>query len=248
MLHDVEGREDVMGATIPVIKPRRSPSTMHSGPAAEYPDTMRRRTTPGPPQRQSGHGVEARPCPNLRRHGEDRYPRCACSPAARLKFNGGGDMSSAVAPFSHPISFSCWLRRSTDGKVVMGHGFILTTKGGGSATPKVAEIHAGNDSAQASVGCYKLNDRRRKGMIEAVHRGPHVGTTANAGVQRVNGPSGRVVLRVGRSQGEFSFFSFCFYFYYFFLLCLILLDPNFEFNLCAILEFLLNIQFAHILM
>ena len=97
MLHDVEGREDVMGATIPVIKPRRSPSTMHSGPAAEYPDTMRRRTTPGPPQRQSGHGVEARPCPNLRRHGEDRYPRCACSPAARLKFNGGGDMSSAVA-------------------------------------------------------------------------------------------------------------------------------------------------------
>jgi hypothetical protein len=104
-------------------------------------------------------------------------------------------------------------------------------------------------------------------MIEAVHRGPpggdmlreearqatnqrapHVGTTANAGVQRFNGPSGRVVLRVGRSQGEFSFFSFCFYFYYFFLLCLILLDPNFEFNLCAILEFLLNIQFAHILM
>jgi hypothetical protein len=235
MLHDVEGREDVMGATIPVIKPRRSPSTMHSGPAAEYPDTMRRRTTPGPPQRQSGHGVEARPCPNLRRHGEDRYPRCACSPAARLKFNGGGDMSSAVAPFSHPISFSCWLRRSTDGKVVMGHGFILTTKGGGSATPKVAEIHAGNDSAQASVGCYRLNDRRRKGMIEAVHRGPpggdmlreeahqatdqrapHVGTTANAGVQRVNGPSGRVVLRVGRSQGEFSFFFLLFLFLLFF--------------------------------
>jgi hypothetical protein len=235
MLHDVEGREDVMGATIPVIKPRRSPSTMHSGPAAEYPDTMRRRTTPGPPQRQSGHGVEARPCPNLRRHGEDRYPRCACSPAARLKFNGGGDMSSAVAPFSHPISFSCWLRRSTDGKVVMGHGFILTTKGGGSATPKVAEIHAGNDSAQASVGCYRLNDRRRKGMIEAVHRGPpsgdmlreearqatdqrapHVGTTANAGVQRVNGPSGRVVLRVGRSQGEFSYFFLLFLFLLFF--------------------------------
>ena len=235
MLHDVEGREDVMGATIPVIKPRRSPSTMHSGPAAEYPDTMRRRTTPGPPQRQSGHGVEARPCPNLRRHGEDRYPRCACSPAARLKFNGGGDMSSAVAPFSHPISFSCWLRRSTDGKVVMGHGFILTTKGGGSATPKVAEIHAGNDSAQASVGWYRLNDRRRKGMIEAVHRGPpggdmlreeahqatdqrapHVGTTANAGVQRVNGPSGRVVLRVGRSQGEFSFFFLLFLFLLFF--------------------------------
>jgi hypothetical protein len=50
------------------------------------------------------------------------------------------------------------------------------------------------------------------------------------------------------SQGEFSFlFFFCFYFLCF-LLCLILLDLNVEFNLSANLEFLLNIQFAHILM
>jgi hypothetical protein len=118
-----------------------------------------------------------------------------------------------------------------------GHGTWVYThhERRGSATPKVAEIHAGNDSAQASVGCYRLNDRRRKGMIEAVHRGPpggdmlreeahqatdqrapHVGTTANAGVQRVNGPSGRVVLRVGRSQGEFSFFFLLFLFLLFF--------------------------------
>lgn len=34
MLHGVEERANVMGATIPVIKSRRSLSTMHSGPAA----------------------------------------------------------------------------------------------------------------------------------------------------------------------------------------------------------------------
>lgn len=36
----------------------------------------------------------------------------------------------------------------------------------GSASPRVAEIHGGSDHAQPSVGCYRLNNQQKKGMIK----------------------------------------------------------------------------------
>jgi hypothetical protein len=90
-----------------------------------------------------------------------------------------------------------------------------------------------------------LREEARQATDQRAHMSALLRTRACNGLM---GRAGELFFGWAGVKVSSLFFPFVFIFIIFFLLCLILLDPNFEFNLCAILEFLLNIQSAHILM